>query len=120
MIERVGHVPTEEDEDSENRYRDPIADPRALGMLIPQSGETADTLAAQREMIAKGSMTVAICNVIGAMISRDAHGTIYTHAGPEIGVASTKAFTAQLTALFLFALHLAQTREKISTDESRT
>ena len=119
MIERLARLPVEVDYASEYRYRDPIADSRALGMLISQSGETADTLAAQREMIAKGSMTVAICNVIGAMISRDAHGTIYTHAGPEIGVASTKAFTAQLTALFLFALHLAQTREKISTDESR-
>jgi glutamine---fructose-6-phosphate transaminase (isomerizing) len=119
MIERLARLPVEVDYASEYRYRDPIADPRALGMLISQSGETADTLAAQREMIAKGSMTVAICNVIGAMISRDAHGTIYTHAGPEIGVASTKAFTAQLTALFLFALHLAQAREKISADESR-
>ncbi len=119
MIERLARLPVEVDYASEYRYRDPIADSQALGMLISQSGETADTLAAQREMIAKGSMTLAISNVIGAMISRDAHGTIYTHAGPEIGVASTKAFTAQLTALFLFALHLAQTREKISGDESR-
>jgi glucosamine 6-phosphate synthetase-like amidotransferase/phosphosugar isomerase protein len=69
-------------------------------------------------MIAKGSMTVAICNVVGSMVAREAHGTIYTHAGPEIGVASTKAFTAQLTALFLFALHLAQKRETISPAES--
>ncbi len=103
---------------SEYRYRDPIADPHALGMLITQSGETADTLAAQREMIAKGSKTVAICNVVGAMVAREAHGTIYTHAGPEIGVASTKAFTAQLTALFLFALHLAQKRGTIAGAES--
>jgi glucosamine--fructose-6-phosphate aminotransferase (isomerizing) len=103
---------------SEYRYRDPIADPKALGMLITQSGETADTLAAQREMIAKGSMTVAICNVVGSMVAREAHGTIYTHAGPEIGVASTKAFTAQLTALFLFALHLAQKRGTIAAAES--
>ena len=71
--------------------------------LITQSGETADTIAAQREAKAKGSKTLAICNVVGAMIAREADGTIYTHAGPEIGVASTKAFTAQLTALFLFA-----------------
>jgi glutamine---fructose-6-phosphate transaminase (isomerizing) len=118
MIERLARVPTEVDYASEYRYRDPIADPHALGMLITQSGETADTLAAQREMIAKGSMTVAICNVVGAMVAREAHGTIYTHAGPEIGVASTKAFTAQLTALFLFAMHLAQKRGTIGGPES--
>jgi glutamine---fructose-6-phosphate transaminase (isomerizing) len=118
MIERLARVPTEVDYASEYRYRDPIADPRALGLLITQSGETADTLAAQREMIAKGSMTIAICNVVGSMVAREAHGTIYTHAGPEIGVASTKAFTAQLTALFLFALHLAQKRQTISPAES--
>ena len=118
MIERLARVPTEVDYASEYRYRDPIADPHALGMLITQSGETADTLAAQREMIAKGSMTIAICNVVGSMVAREAHGTIYTHAGPEIGVASTKAFTAQLTALFLFALHLAQKRGTIPSAES--
>ncbi len=118
MIERLARVPTEVDYASEYRYRDPIADPHALGMLITQSGETADTLAAQREMIAKGSMTVAICNVVGAMVAREAQGTIYTHAGPEIGVASTKAFTAQLTALFLFALYLAQKRGTITGAES--
>ena len=108
MIERLARVPVEVDYASEFRYRDPIVDPKAIGMLITQSGETADTLAAQREMIAKGSKTVAICNVVGAMVAREAHGTIYTHAGPEIGVASTKAFSSQLTALFLFALYLAQ------------
>ena len=118
MIERLARIPVEVDYASEYRYRDPIADPNALGMLITQSGETADTLAAQREMIAKGSMTIAICNVVGSMVAREAHGTIYTHAGPEIGVASTKAFTAQLTALFLFALHLAQKRGTISGPES--
>ena len=118
MIERLARIPTEVDYASEYRYRDPIADPHALGMLITQSGETADTLAAQREMIAKGSMTIAICNVVGSMVAREAHGTIYTHAGPEIGVASTKAFTAQLTALFLFALHLAQKRGTIAGAES--
>src|SRR5580698_5943083 len=119
MIERLARVSVEVDYASEYRYRDPIADPSALGLLITQSGETADTIAAQREMIAKGMKTIAICNVVGAMIAREAHGTIYTHAGPEIGVASTKAFTAQLVALFLFALHLAQKRETISADESR-
>jgi glutamine---fructose-6-phosphate transaminase (isomerizing) len=118
MIERLARIPVEVDYASEYRYRDPIADPHALGMLITQSGETADTLAAQREMIAKGSMTIAICNVVGSMVAREAHGTIYTHAGPEIGVASTKAFTAQLTALFLFALHLAQKRGTIAGPES--
>ncbi|MGC1299398.1 MAG: glutamine--fructose-6-phosphate transaminase (isomerizing) [Alloacidobacterium sp.] len=118
MIERLARVPVEVDYASEYRYRDPIPDPDAIGLLITQSGETADTLAAQREMIAKGSKTIAICNVVGAMIAREAHGTIYTHAGPEIGVASTKAFTAQLVALFLFAVHLAQARQTISDQES--
>ena len=118
MIERLARIPVEVDYASEYRYRDPIADPKALGLLITQSGETADTLAAQREMIALGSKTVAICNVVGAMITREATGTIYTHAGPEIGVASTKAFTAQITALFLFALHLAQARGTLSPDQS--
>jgi glutamine---fructose-6-phosphate transaminase (isomerizing) len=118
MIERLARIPVEVDYASEYRYRDPIADPNALGLLITQSGETADTLAAQREMIALGSKTVAICNVVGAMITRDANGTIYTHAGPEIGVASTKAFTAQITALFLFALHLAQVRNTITPAQS--
>ena len=119
MIERLARLPVEVDYASEYRYRDPIPDSTALGLLITQSGETADTLAAQREMIAKGSKTIAICNVVGAMIAREAHGTIYTHAGPEIGVASTKAFTAQLVALFLFAVHLAQTRQTISELEGR-
>jgi glucosamine--fructose-6-phosphate aminotransferase (isomerizing) len=118
MIERLARIPVEVDYASEYRYRDPIADPNALGLLITQSGETADTLAAQREMIALGSKTVAICNVVGAMITRDANGTIYTHAGPEIGVASTKAFSSQITALFLFALHLAQVRGTLSPDQS--
>jgi glucosamine--fructose-6-phosphate aminotransferase (isomerizing) len=119
MIERLARVPVEVDYASEYRYRDPIADPTAIGLLITQSGETADTIAAQREMIAKGFKTIAICNVVGAMIAREAHGAIYTHAGPEIGVASTKAFTAQLVAIFLFAVHLAQKRGAISEDESR-
>ncbi len=118
MIERLARVPVEVDYASEFRYRDPIADPKAIGLLITQSGETADTLAAQREMIQKGSKTVAICNVVGAMVAREAHGTIYTHAGPEIGVASTKAFTSQLVALFLFALHLAQKRNTLGEKES--
>ncbi|MGB9028954.1 MAG: glutamine--fructose-6-phosphate transaminase (isomerizing) [Acidobacteriaceae bacterium] len=120
MIERLARLPVEVDYASEFRYRDPIVDANTVGLLITQSGETADTLAAQREMIQKGAPTVAVCNVVGAMITREAHGTIYTHAGPEIGVASTKAFTAQLVALFLFAVHLAQVRCTISEDESRS
>jgi glucosamine--fructose-6-phosphate aminotransferase (isomerizing) len=120
MIERLARVPVEVDYASEYRYRDPIADPSAIGLLITQSGETADTIAAQREMIAKGQKTIAICNVVGAMIAREAHGAIYTHAGPEIGVASTKAFTAQLVAIFLFAVHLAQARATITEDESKS
>ena len=107
MIERLARLPVDVDYASEYRYRKPIPDRNALGLLITQSGETADTLAAQREMIALGSKTVAICNVVDAMVAREAHGAIYTHAGPEIGVASTKAFTAQLTALFILALTLA-------------
>ncbi|MCU1322165.1 MAG: glucosamine/fructose-6-phosphate aminotransferase, isomerizing [Acidobacteriaceae bacterium] len=118
MIERLARLPVDVDYASEYRYRDPIADPRAIGLLITQSGETADTLAAQAELIAKGSKTLAICNVVGAAITRKAAGTITTNAGPEIGVASTKAFTAQLTALFILALHLAQVRETISDAES--
>jgi len=118
MIERLARVPVEVDYASEFRYRDPIIDSRSIGLLITQSGETADTLAAQREMVAKGAKTVAICNVVGAMVAREAHGTIYTHAGPEIGVASTKAFSSQLTALFLFALYLAQVRETVAEAES--
>ena len=119
MIERLARLPVEVDYASEYRYRDPISDPYALGLLITQSGETADTLAAQREMLAKGSKTIAICNVVGAAVAREAQGVLYTHAGPEIGVASTKAFTAQLTALFVLALHLAQVRGTIEESESR-
>jgi glutamine---fructose-6-phosphate transaminase (isomerizing) len=118
MIERLARIPVDVDYASEYRYRDPIADPNALGLLITQSGETADTLAAQRELKALGSRTVAICNVVGAMVAREAHGAIYTHAGPEIGVASTKAFTAQLTALFLLALKLGQLRGHLNTAQS--
>jgi glucosamine--fructose-6-phosphate aminotransferase (isomerizing) len=119
MIERLARVPVEVDYASEWRYRDPILSPDTITMLISQSGETADTIAAQREAKSKKSKTLAICNVVGSMITREAHGTIYTHAGPEIGVASTKAFTAQLTALFLFALYLAEVRGTLSPDQAR-
>ena len=118
MIERLARLPVDVDYASEYRYRNPIPDRNALGLLITQSGETADTLAAQREMKSLGSKTVAICNVVGAMVAREAHGAIYTHAGPEIGVASTKAFTAQLTALFLLATKLGQLRGRLNTEQS--
>jgi glucosamine--fructose-6-phosphate aminotransferase (isomerizing) len=120
MIERLARLPVDVDYASEYRYRNPIPDRNALGLLITQSGETADTLAAQREMKSLGSKTVAICNVVGAMVAREAHGAIYTHAGPEIGVASTKAFTAQLTALFLLALKLGQLRGRLDKAQSVT
>ena len=119
MIETLARVPVEVDYASEWRYRDPILAADTLTILISQSGETADTIAAQREAKAKGSKTLAICNVVGSMITREAAGTIYTHAGPEIGVASTKAFTGQLTALYLFALYLAQVRGTITDQHSK-
>ena len=118
MIERLARLPVDVDYASEYRYRNPIPDRNALGLLITQSGETADTLAAQREMKNLGSKTVAICNVVGAMVAREAHGAIYTHAGPEIGVASTKAFTSQLTALFLLAVKLGQLRGRLDQEQS--
>jgi glucosamine--fructose-6-phosphate aminotransferase (isomerizing) len=119
MIERLARVPVEVDYASEWRYRDPITSGKEIALLISQSGETADTIAAQREAKQKGSKTLAICNVVGSMISREADGTIYTHAGPEIGVASTKTFTAQLTALFLLALYLGEVRGTTSRDQAR-
>src|SRR5213592_2106968 len=119
MLERMARVPVEVDYASEWRYRDPIIPSGTITLLISQSGETADTIAAQREAKAKGSKTLAICNVVGSMITREAAGTIYTHAGPEIGVASTKAFTAQLTALNLFALYLGQANNYLDESVSR-
>src|SRR5215471_15412128 len=119
MIERLARVPVDVDYASEWRYRDPITSSKEITLLISQSGETADTIAAQREAKQKGSKTLAICNVVGSMIAREASGTVYTHAGPEIGVASTKAFTAQLTALFLLALHMGELRGVTPKDEAR-
>jgi len=119
MIEKLARIPVEVDYGSEFRYRNPILGPDVLTVVISQSGETADTLAAQREAKLKGSKTLAICNVPGSMVTREASGTIYTHAGPEIGVASTKAFTTQLTALFLLALHLGRLRETLDEDTCR-
>ncbi len=119
MIERLARVPVEVDYASEWRYRDPIIAPDTVTVVISQSGETADTIAAQREAKAKGSKTLAICNVVGSAITREAQGTIYTHAGPEIGVASTKAFTGQLTALYLFALYLGEVRGVLAPERAK-
>jgi glucosamine--fructose-6-phosphate aminotransferase (isomerizing) len=119
MIETLARVPVEVDYASEWRYRNPIVGPNTITLVISQSGETADTIAAQREAKARGSKTLAICNVVGSMITREASGTIYTHAGPEIGVASTKAFTGQLTALYIFAMYLAQVRGVMQPEQAR-
>jgi glucosamine--fructose-6-phosphate aminotransferase (isomerizing) len=118
MIEKLARIPVEVDYGSEFRYRDPIVSKDMLTVVISQSGETADTLAAQREAKQKGSKTLAICNVVGSMITREAAGTLMTHAGPEIGVASTKAFTSQLTALFILGMYLGQVREMLSAEDS--
>jgi glutamine---fructose-6-phosphate transaminase (isomerizing) len=119
MIERLARMPVEVDYGSEFRYRDPIVDGKTLAICISQSGETADTLAAQREAKQKGSPTLAICNVMGSMITREAAGTILTHAGPEIGVASTKAFSSQIVALLLLGSYLGQIRGKVSPDAAK-
>src|SRR5260370_16085401 len=119
MIEKLARLPGEVDYGSEFRYRDPILDAKTLTVCISQSGETADTIAAQREAKQKGSPTLAICNVLGSMITREAAGSILTHAGPEIGVASTKAFTAQLTALVLLAIYLGETRGALTGDAAK-
>src|SRR5205814_4612895 len=119
MIEQLARVNVEVDYASEFRYRDPVLDENTLLLVISQSGETADTIAALREVNERGGKVLSICNVQGSMITREADGTILTHAGPEIGVASTKAFTAQMIALYLFALYLGQVRGTLSVDESR-
>jgi len=119
LIERLARLPVEVDIASEFRYRNPILEKNDLVMVISQSGETADTLAAQREARARGIKTIAVCNVVGSMMTREAHGVIYTHAGPEIGVASTKAFTAQIAALFLQALRLGLLRGALTPEESK-
>ncbi|HIP82066.1 MAG TPA: isomerizing glutamine--fructose-6-phosphate transaminase, partial [Desulfocapsa sulfexigens] len=107
-IERWAGIPVEVDIASEFRYRTLLIDEKVLTIAISQSGETADTLAGIRLAKELGSKIVIICNVVGSTMPREAHGTVYTHAGPEIGVASTKAFTSQLAALFLFTLYLAE------------
>ena len=119
-LEKWAGIPVDVDIASEFRYRRLLLDKDVLVVPISQSGETADTLASIRLAKTFGAKIVAICNVVGSTVTREADGTIYTHAGPEIGVASTKAFTCQLVALFLLTLYLAQVREKISLEESRS
>src|SRR6516165_2407945 len=113
MIQELAGVPVDVDYASEFEYRNPMIGQGELTIVITQSGETADTTAAGCEAKAKGSKTIAISNVAGTTIAREADGVIYTLAGPEISIASTKAFTAQMAALFLFALYLGQTRESL-------
>jgi glucosamine--fructose-6-phosphate aminotransferase (isomerizing) len=119
LIEALARVPTEVDYGSEFRYRQPIVDQRTLAIAITQSGETADTLGAMREAKQRHARSLAICNVVGSMATREADGTVYTHAGPEIGVASTKAFTSQLVALHLFAIYLGQVRGTLPAEQAR-
>ncbi|MFN0138491.1 MAG: glutamine--fructose-6-phosphate transaminase (isomerizing) [Pyrinomonadaceae bacterium] len=119
MIEQLARVPVEVDYASEFRYRDPVLSETDLLIVISQSGETADTIAAMREAKLAGCKVLAVCNVHGSMITREADGTILTHAGPEIGVASTKAFTAQMIALYLFALYLGEIRGQISEEKGK-
>jgi glucosamine--fructose-6-phosphate aminotransferase (isomerizing) len=120
LIEQLAGIPTEVDYGSEFRYRKPIVSDRTLAVVITQSGETADSLAALREAKGRGARSLAICNVVGSMATREAEGTLYTHAGPEIGVASTKAFTCQLVALQLLALYLGQVRGRLDESARRT
>jgi glucosamine--fructose-6-phosphate aminotransferase (isomerizing) len=110
MIEEMAQIPVEVEYASELRYRNPPLDPRTLLFAITQSGETADTLAALREMKRKGHPTLAICNVVGSSIAQAADGGIYLHAGPEIGVASTKAFTSQCVVLAMLSLYFGRLR----------
>jgi glucosamine--fructose-6-phosphate aminotransferase (isomerizing) len=119
MIEELARIPAEVEIASEFRYRNPIVGKDTLFIAITQSGETADTLAAMREAKKLGARTMAICNVVGSTAAREADGVVYTHAGPEIGVASTKAFTAQLVALFLLTLHAGHVRGMLDSSKVR-
>jgi len=119
MIEDMARLPCEVDIASEFRYRRPIIPDNSLVIVITQSGETADTLAAQREAGRQGAKVLSICNVVGSTSSREAEAVFYTHSGPEIGVASTKAFTSQLVALYLFSIALARARGVLSQEEAR-
>ena len=114
MFQDLAHIPTDVDYASEFEYRNPMIGRGEITIVITQSGETADTTAAQREAKRKGSRTIAISNVVGSTIAREADGVLYTHAGPEISIASTKAFTAQMAVLFLLGAYLAQVRETLS------
>ena len=118
-IEKFAKIPVEVDIASEFRYRDLVIDDKTLFVAITQSGETADTLSAMRIARKMGAAVAAVCNVVGSTVSREADSTVYTHAGPEIGVASTKAFTTQVASLFLFALQLAQTKKTLTPDQIR-
>src|SRR5690348_11468902 len=119
MIEQLARLHVDVDYGSEYRYRQPIVTPSTLALVITQSGETADTLAALREAKKQGARSISICNVVGSMATRETEGTIHTHAGPEIGVASTKAFTSQLVALHLLAVYLGQIRGTLTAEEAR-
>ena len=119
MIQELANLPADVDYASEFEYRNPMIGRGELTIVITQSGETADTTAAQREAKSKGSRTVAISNVVGSTIAREADGVLYTYAGPEISIASTKAFTAQMAVLFLFAAYLGQVRGNLRHDELR-
>ena len=119
LLEKHARIPVEVDIASEFRYRDPLVTERTLTLVISQSGETADTLAALREAHGKGGRVLAICNVVESSIARESDGVIYTHAGPEIGVASTKAFTTQLVALYLFTVHLGRLRDNLDQEVRR-
>jgi glucosamine--fructose-6-phosphate aminotransferase (isomerizing) len=119
LLEEMIRTPVQVDIASEFRYRDPLVKKEDLFITISQSGETADTLAAAREAKSKGARVVSIVNVVGSTLARESDGVLYTHCGPEIGVASTKAFTAQLTALYLLALHLARVRNVLNANDGK-
>jgi len=119
LLEELAKIPCEVDIASEFRYRDPILDEKTLAVIITQSGETADTLAALMEARLKGANTLAVCNVLGSSVTREVESMIYTHAGPEIGVASTKAFTTQLTALCLLAIYLGRARKTLEEEKAK-
>ena len=119
MLEEIAGIPADVDYGSEFRYRSPLMDPKSVLLMVSQSGETADTLAAVDIARAKKAKILSICNVIDASIPRKSHGVLYTHAGPEISVASTKAFTTQLTALYLLAVALGRLNGKVTAGEAR-
>jgi glucosamine--fructose-6-phosphate aminotransferase (isomerizing) len=119
MIETLARIPVEVDLASEFRYRDPLVDKDTLCVAVSQSGETADTLGSFREAKTRGARGLAICNVVGSAIAREADDVLYTHAGPEIGVASTKAFTTQLAAFFLLAVRLGRLRGTVTAEQGR-